>query len=111
VCIVKQYLFIESEGTFAAADAPQFFALARDLKQQGNAVEILLVQNGVMSARAGANADGLGLVLQAGVAVLADAMSMRERALGASDLVAGVKPAQIGTVVERMGAGWNVIWH
>ncbi|NOT40935.1 MAG: DsrE family protein [Alphaproteobacteria bacterium] len=108
---MKHYLFIESEGSFAAADAPQFFALAREIKQQGDTVEIFLVQNGVMPARAGSKADGLSAALQAGIAVMADEMSMRERALKASDLVTGVKPAKIGTVVERTAAGWNVIWH
>lgn len=48
---MKHYLFIESESVFEAAGAPGFFALARELKQQGDAVEILLVQNGVMAAR------------------------------------------------------------
>jgi predicted peroxiredoxin len=108
---MKQYLFIESQGAFDAAEAPKFFALARDLKQQGSTVEILLVQNGVMPARAGAKADGLGAALQAGIAVFVDEMAMRERALKEGDLARGVKPAPIKTVVERMAAGWNVIWH
>jgi hypothetical protein len=36
---------------------------------------------------------------------------MKERALAPKDLVAGVKQAAIGTVVDRMADGWNVIWH
>lgn len=107
---MKNYLFIESESAFEAAGAPQVFALARELKQQGDAVEILLVQNGVMAARAGAKADGLSAALQAGIAVMADDLSMRERALKPGDLARGVTAAQIGAVVERMAAGWNVIW-
>lgn len=107
---MKNYLLIESEGVFAAASAAQFLALANDLKQEGNTVEILLVQNGVMSARAGAKGS-LGLALKAGIPVLADEMSMRERALKSSDLLGGVAPAKIATVVARMADGWNVIWH
>ena len=108
---MKRYLLIESESAFEAADTPQFFALALSLKQQGDTVEILLAQNGVMPARAGAKADALAGVVQAGIAVIADDMAMKERALKPSDLARGVKPAPIGIVVERMAAGWNVIWH
>jgi predicted peroxiredoxin len=108
---MKQYLFIESEGAFEVASAPHFFALARELKQSGNRVEILLVQNGVMPARAGAKADGLAAALQAGIPVMADDMALKERALKAGDLARGVRPAPIRTIVERMADGFNVIWH
>ncbi|MEQ1865276.1 MAG: sulfur reduction protein DsrE [Micropepsaceae bacterium] len=108
---MKRYLLIESESAFEAAGAPQVFALACELKRQGDAVEILLVQNGVMPARAGAKADGLGAALQAGIPVMADEFSMKERALPAEALARGVRPAPISTVVSRMASGWNVIWH
>lgn len=108
---MKNYLMIDSQGSFEAASTADFFALACDLKRQGGAVEIMLVQNGVMAARAGAKDDALSLALKAGVQVLADDLSMRERALSNGVLARGVKPAPISTVVERMAAGWNVIWH
>ena len=108
---MKSYLFIESQSAFEAADTPHVFALACDLSKQGNKVEIFLVQNGVMAARTGAKSGGLDTALQAGVAVSADDFSMRERALAASSLARGVKPAAIGRVIERMAEGWNVIWH
>jgi intracellular sulfur oxidation DsrE/DsrF family protein len=108
---MKSYLFIESEGAFDAASAPAFLTLARDLAREGSKVEILLVQNGVMPARAGAKADGLSAAIQAGVTVWADEFSMRERALPRGGLAAGVQPAAIGMVADRMADGWNVIWH
>ena len=49
--------------------------------------------------------------MQAGIPVWADEFSMKERAMRAQDLIAGVKAAAIGTVVDRMADGWNVIWH
>jgi intracellular sulfur oxidation DsrE/DsrF family protein len=105
--MVKNYLCIESQG----ADTRHFLALARDLKQQGNSVEVLLVQNGVLAARADAASDCLGETLRSGIQVWADDFSMRERALAAANLKRGVHPAAIATVIERMAAGWNVLWH
>ena len=49
---MKHYLLIESEAALGAG--AHCFALARDLARQGAKVELMLVQNGVMSARAGA---------------------------------------------------------
>ena len=109
--MVKNYLCIESQGVFEAADTAHFWSLARDLKKQGNGVEILLIQNGVMSARAEAKSDGLGEIIQAGIPVWADDFSMHERALASANLKRGVRPAPIATVIERMAAGWNVLWH
>ena len=105
--MVKNYLCIESQST----DTRAFLALARDLKKHGNGVEVLLIQNGVLSARAEAKSDCLGEVLQSGIQVWADDFSMRERALPAANLKRGVRAAPIATVIERMAAGWNVLWH
>jgi predicted peroxiredoxin len=108
---MRNYLMIDSRGTFEAASATGFLALACELKRQGDAVEIMLVQNGVMTAREGVKDDALALALKAGIPVWADDLSMKERALGTGALARGVKAAPISTVVERMAAGWNVIWH
>lgn len=108
---MKHYLLIESRGIFEAESSQRFLALARGLAAQSAKVEIMLVQNGVMSARAGAKAEALSAAIKAGIPVWADDFSMRERALAPKDLVAGVKQAAIGTVVDRMADGWNVIWH
>ena len=109
--MVKSYLCIESQSAFDAAGTAQFLALARDLKSQGNTVEIWLTQNGVIPARVGTKDDGLAEVLKAGIAIWADDFSLRERAVPPASLKRGIRPAAIATVVERMAAGWNVIWH
>lgn len=108
---MKRYLLIESRGAFEAADTAAFTALAAALAREGAKVEIMLVQNGVIPARKGARGDGLAAAIEAGIQVWADDFAMKERALKAQDLIHGVKPAAIGTVVDRMADGWNVIWH
>lgn len=108
---MKRYLFVESRGAFEAADTQHYAALAAALAREGAKVEIMLVQNGVMPARKGARADALAVVVQAGIPVWADDFAMKERALRPQDLIHGVKPAAIGTLVDRMADGWNVIWH
>jgi predicted peroxiredoxin len=108
---MKRYLLIESRGAFEAAGAPQYLAHATTLSAEGAKVEIMLVQNGVLPARKGARAEGLSAAVQAGIPVWADEFAMKERALRPQDLIAGVKQAAIGTVVDRMADGWNVIWH
>ena len=108
---MKRYLLIESRGVFEAADTANYTALAAGLAREGAKVEIMLVQNGVIPARKGAKAESLTAAIQAGIPVWADEFAMKERALVPKDLVAGVKQAAIGTVVDRMADGWNVIWH
>ena len=107
---MKRYLLIESRGAFEA-DAAHYLALATALRAEGAKVEIMLVQNGVMPARKSARAEGLSAAVHAGIPVWADEFAMKERAMRSQDLIAGVKAAAIGTVVDRMADGWNVIWH
>ena len=106
---MKNYLCIESQGAFEAADTAHFLSLARDLKKQGNGVEVLLVQNGVLSART--DADGLGDLVQSGIQIWADDFSLRERAILATGMKRGIRSTPISIVIDRMAAGWNVIWH
>jgi len=108
---VNNYLFIESRGLFESGTASSFFTLARDVALQGGTVEIFLVQNGVLSARSGARADGLMAALHGGINVLADDFSLKERALSREQLARGVKTAPIGVVIDRMAEGWKVLWH
>jgi predicted peroxiredoxin len=109
--MMKRYLFIESRSAFEAADTAAFTALAAELVRDGAKVEIMLVQNGVIPARKGARADALAGAIQAGIPVWADEFALKERALKPADLIAGVKQTGVGTVIDRMADGWNVIWH
>jgi predicted peroxiredoxin len=109
--MMKRYLLIESRSAFETPCALHHFALAEALVREGNKVEILLVQNGVLPARQSAKADGLAAAIQAGITVWADEFALKERALAQAQLRKGVKAAPIGTVIDRMADGWNVIWH
>jgi predicted peroxiredoxin len=108
---MKNYLLVDARGAFEAASARLFYDLARGLAKRGARVELLLVQNGVMRARAGAAQDEIAAAMKDGVAVLADEFSLRERALSHDRLLKGVKSAPLATVVDRMCDGWNVMWH
>lgn len=108
---MRNYMLIESLGEHEARTVSDFFAMATSLRLRGAGVEIMLVQNGVMPARAGARSEALAGVVRAGIAVWADEFSLRERALPAASLADGVTAAPLARVIERMSAGWIVIWH
>lgn len=108
---MRNYLLIKSQGEHEAKTASNFLAMGAALKRQGAGVEVMLVQNGVMPARAGASGEALSGVIQAGIAIWADEFSLRERALPAGSLAGGVTAAPLARVIERMAAGWNIIWH
>jgi len=106
---VQNYLLIESRDPFTAQAAPGHVELAVGLRRAGNAVTLYLVQNGVLPARAGADGGALHEAMTAGVEVLADDFSLRERGIGGRDVARGVKPAVIGLVVDRLADAWKVI--
>jgi intracellular sulfur oxidation DsrE/DsrF family protein len=108
---MAKYLIIESRDRFEANDVGFAHDLARRLVAAGNQVTFFLVQNGVLPARSGARASGLAELAQAGVEVLADDFSLRERGIANSRLQAGVKPAPLDVVIDGMADGSKVIWH
>jgi len=105
------YLLIESRDPFACNDVGRVYDLAEGLAKAGNAVTLFLVQNGVLPARAGAEAPRLHALAEGGVAVLAETFSLRERAIAADGLAPGVRPAALETVIDHMAAGAKTIWH
>jgi sulfur relay (sulfurtransferase) complex TusBCD TusD component (DsrE family) len=108
---MSTYLLIESRDPFDSNDTRHAAELALQLARSGHEVEVFLVQNGVLPARAGSRHDDLRQLLAARVGVLADEFSLRERGIGAAALVAGVRPAPIAHVIDRMAGGWKTIWH
>lgn len=106
---MKNYLLIDSRGEYEAVDSRDFFELAAELKRCGDTVEILLVQNGVLPARAGAKADALTAAVRAGIPIFAESFAIKERAIGPLPKCATEAPLSI--VIDRMAQGWNVIWH
>lgn len=107
---VSNYLLIESRDPFATRAVDGHVELAVGLRRVGARVTLFLVQNGVLPARAGADGDALHEALAAGIEVLADDFSLRERGIGERELARGVKAAPIGTVVERLAGPWKVLF-
>ena len=108
---MAKYLLIESRDPFESNDVPYYYDLASGLRSEGHTVTLFLVQNGVLPTRKGAKGNGLSKLADAGVEVLADAFSLRERAIAENDLAKGVKPAPLDTVIDQMAAGHKTIWH
>lgn len=107
---MPNYLLIESRDPFTAQAVSGHVGLAVDLARAGLAVTLYLVQNGVLPCRAGADGDALHEALAAGVEVLADDFSLRERGIGERDVARGVKPASIGVVIGRLADAWKVMF-
>jgi intracellular sulfur oxidation DsrE/DsrF family protein len=108
---MHDYLFIESLDPFESNDVERYWQLAADLARGGRRVTLFLVQNGVLAARTSARSPGLRTVAAAGVEVLADEFSLRERGIRAASLVAGVTPAPLDVVLDRLAEGRKALWH
>lgn len=108
---MANYLLIESRDPFESADSARYCDLAAGLARNGDKVTLFLVQNGVLPARRGARSGGLADAAAAGVEILADDFSLRERAIPADGLIAGVAAAPLDVVIDAMAAGSKTIWH
>jgi sulfur relay (sulfurtransferase) complex TusBCD TusD component (DsrE family) len=108
---VSRYVLIQSKSPWESGDVGHFYTLARELAQGDNEVTFFLVQNGVMAARTGAKEAGLEKLLDGNIRVLADDFSLKERAIGANALKAGVDPSPIDCVVDLLAQGAKAIWH
>jgi sulfur relay (sulfurtransferase) complex TusBCD TusD component (DsrE family) len=106
-----KYLLIESRDPFDSNDVPSFYDLAKQLKTEGNDVTLFLVQNGVLAARTSRASDALKAVAAAGVQVLADDFSLRERGIAVSRVLSGVKPSPLDIVIDQLAEGRKTLWH
>jgi len=108
---MSKYLLIESRDPFEAADVPYYYDLATSLAKKGHTVTLFLVQNGVLPARRGPRSDTLSALANAGVEVLADEFSLRERGIGEDRLATGVRRAPLDRVLDLLGEGCKALWH
>ena len=104
------YLFIESRDPWDSPDARAFHETAIALARS-QPVTVFLVQNGVLAARAGASATGLDELKRAGVEVLADDFSLRERGISGDRVDGRVKAAPLDVVIDQLAEGRKVLWH
>jgi predicted peroxiredoxin len=108
----SRYVFIESRDPFDSADTGFVADTATALRARGRTVTVYLVQNGVLASRAGARGSHVPRLTQAGVAVLADDFSLRERGVEGREMTRGVQEASIDTLVNLvMQPGTKTIWH
>src|SRR5690625_7498744 len=105
---MSNYFFIQSQEPYSEARARHQYRLAADLQQAGHQVQVLLVQNGVLPARAAAQSEEFEQLLASGVTVLADRFALDQRELAAAALKAAVKPGEGAAAVDGRGAGDTV---
>ena len=110
---MSRYVLVESRDPFDSRDCEHFYEIARGLKDAGNDVTLFLVQNGVLPTRKeSTHAPKLKGLAAAQVTILADAFSLKERAIGHEDLVASVKSSDVDHLVDLlMAADTKAIWH
>jgi predicted peroxiredoxin len=108
---MAKYLLIESRDPFENNVVARQYDLAANLVKEGNEVTLFLVQNGVLPARPGSCSSLLSNAALAGVQVLADDFSLRERGISANKLSDGVKAAPLSVVIDQLADGRKTLWH
>jgi predicted peroxiredoxin len=108
---MAKYLLIESRDPFDNNIVARQYDLAANLVKEGNEVTLFLVQNGVLPARPGSCSALLSNAAHAGVQVLADEFSLRERGIAAGKLAQGVNAAPLSVVIDQLAEGRKAIWH
>lgn len=107
---MAKYLLIESRDRFESHDE-SYWQMALDLRKAGNDVSLFFVQNGVLTTRRGPKTEGLSALKDAGVTILADEFSLRERGIPKERMVAGIEVSPLDFVIDQMADGAKTIWH
>jgi len=109
---MTNYLFIEARDPFTSRDPEFLERTAIALKQRGHQVTVFLVQNGVLAARKNIRDGYLSRLTGAGVTLLADDFSLSERGIQAGELLPGIQPSGMETLVEvLLTENTKAIWH
>jgi predicted peroxiredoxin len=107
---MTEYILIESRDPFESRDTEFVEQTAIAIKERGHPVTVFLVQNGVLAARK--NAGRLRRLAEAGVMLLADDFSLRERGIKAEELAQGVQESGIDRLVDAIAqTNTKAIWH
>ncbi|NJC70670.1 hypothetical protein HC031_13240 [Planosporangium thailandense] len=105
------HLLIESQGPFAGPACASFLRDAATLAASGEAVTLLLLQDGV-GAAVEPGAPTLADPLARGVRVWADDFSVAQRGIHPDDLPAAVRVVSMSDVAELvLLPGVRVVWH
>jgi len=108
---MSHYLFVQSQDGFTETRTAQQFQLAGQLQEAGHNVSLVLVQNGVTQARAGARTEHFDRLLAQGVRVIADEFSLRQREIGADDLKPDIAVGDVDVIIDALLAKHKVIWN
>jgi len=105
------YLFIETRDPFESSDTRFVEQTATALRQRGNEVTVFLLQNGVFASRQ-AGESPLARMAQAGIKILADEFSLRERGIQTGKVSPGIQPSNIDELVDLLvQENTKAIWH
>jgi hypothetical protein len=109
---LAHYLFIESQDPFEDAGTLAYAEQAEALAREGERVTLWLIENGVHAARAKAQLPMRERLVAAGVSVLADTMSLRERGIGAGELHASIEPRELERAIDLLAdGGTKAVFH
>lgn len=104
------YVLIESRDPFESRDTEFVEQTAIAINERGHSVTVFLIQNGVLAARK--DAGRLRRLKEAGLTLLADDLSLRERGIKAEELVQGIQESGIDRLVEAIAQeNTKAIWH
>ena len=108
---MSKYLLIESKDPFSTHAVQEHVELAAALKRAGIGGDALFRAERRAALPAGADGETLHEAIAAGIEVLADDFSLRERGIADADLARGVQPPRRSIcVVERLADAWKVMF-
>ena len=109
---MTSYVFIESRDPFESRDAQFIVDTATALKQHDNEVTVFLVQNGVLGARRNAAGSHLPQLAKAGIILLADTFSLKERGVLPTEINPAVRESTVEALVDLLVRdNTKAIWH
>ena len=108
---MTSYVLIESRFRRTGKEAGSPLQLAGSLASKGEHVTLFLVQNGVLAARRGVRSPAIEEARKAGVVLLADEFSLRERGIDVAQIGEGIESSPLEYVVDRLAAGDKIVWH
>src|SRR5262245_60083181 len=97
---MTRYIFIESRDPFESRDTEFTEEAAIAVKDRGHDVTVFLVQNAVLAARKSVRC--LNRLSEAGVILLADDLSLRERGINPNEVNTSVRPSGIDALVDAI---------
>ena len=108
---MKDLMVIETRDPTEVADTSWGAALVRGAARAGAKSCLMLVENGVLAARSGAQAPCLDPLIGDGAMILADRFALAERGIAEADLKSGIAAAELDSVLDWADAGATLIWR